>query len=163
MQYTPVQPQPPGAGQPVSLLTGKRKFIVLGAVLLLAFGYFGYVLSQNLGDFLNVAQLVERGPRANERAVQVKGRLAPETFLRTPSGDNLHAVFQLEWDGVRLPATYDHALPDLFFNPHSEIVLDGQYSADGVFIADRVLVKCPTKYRSLEGDPPPGYGTRPSA
>ena len=52
-------------------------------------------------------------------------------------------------------------LPDLFFNPHSEIVLGGTYGDDGVFIADRVLIKCPSKYESLEVENP--YDDVPSA
>ena len=45
-------------------------------------------------------------------------------------------------------------LPDLFFNPHSEIVLEGTYEPGGVFMTDRVFVKCASKYQSLEGEAP---------
>ena len=42
-----------------------------------------------------------------------------------------------------LLATYDGVLPDLFFNPHSEIILEGSYNGEGVFQASEILVKCP--------------------
>ena len=41
---------------------------------------------------------------------------------------------------------YDGIIPDLFFNPHSEIVAEGQYNEEGTFHVDDILVKCPSKY-----------------
>ena len=40
-------------------------------------------------------------------------------------------------------------VPDLFFNPHSEIILEGRYGSDEMFQADSILVKCPSKYQTL--------------
>ena len=37
-------------------------------------------------------------------------------------------------------------VPDLFFNQHSEIILEGSYGDDGVFYSESVIVKCPSKY-----------------
>ena len=45
---------------------------------------------------------------------------------------------------VPLPATCNGVLPNLFFNPHSEIILQGHYGPDRVFQADTILVKCPS-------------------
>ncbi len=43
-------------------------------------------------------------------------------------------------------------LPDLFFNPHSELILEGSYGVNQVFHADSILVKCPSKYVDLEDE-----------
>ena len=37
-----------------------------------------------------------------------------------------------------------------FFNPHSEIILEGSYGSDHVFQTHTILVKRPSKYRALE-------------
>jgi len=52
--------------------------------------------------------------------------------------------------GEHLAASYVGVLPDLFFNPHSEVILEGSYGPDRVFQVNNVLVKCPSKYQSLE-------------
>jgi cytochrome c-type biogenesis protein CcmE len=158
MNYTPAEPPP----QPeivfgiASVLTGRRKAIILGSIALLAFGYFAFTAFQAATSFyLSVDELVERGPVAGESYVQVKGSLKPFTFARE-SDTSLVAHFQLEQDGAVVDATYNGVLPDLFFNPHSEIVLGGEYTAEGVLVVERdsVLIKCPSKYEALEVDNP---------
>lgn len=157
IQYTPApspdQPQQTGIA---SVLTGKRKLILLGTIGLLAFLYFAYTAFQAATSFyLSVDELVERGPVAGEDFVQVKGKLKPYTFARESSTSTV-AHFELEENGVSVPATYNGILPDLFFNPHSEIVLGGTYGPDGVLIVDKdsVLIKCPSKYQALEEQTP---------
>ena len=158
MQYTPAElPQEPVAK---SVLTSGRKLAILGAILLAAFAYFAYTAFMSATSFYTtVDQYVEHGPVVGQDA-QVKGRLVEGSFARE-NNTALLATFVLEENGVQLEATHDGVLPDLFFNPYSEIVLGGTYSEDGVFVADRIYVKCPSKYQSLEVDNP--YGDVPSA
>ena len=150
MQYTPAEPPPsPGA---VGVLTRGRKLIIVGAIVLAAFGYFSYTAFQSAQSFyLTVDELVELGPTGAAQAVQVKGKLVDDSFERE-GGTSTLARFLLHENGVQVDATYDGVLPDLFFNPHSEIVLGGTYEDGGLFVADRVYVKCPSKYQSLEVD-----------
>lgn len=158
MNYTPTEP-PEQAEETTgiaSVLTGRRKAIILGSIALLAFGYFAFTAFQAATSFyLSVDELVERGPVVGETYVQVKGALKPYTFKRE-SDTSLVAHFQLEEGGAVVDATYNGVLPDLFFNPHSEIVLGGEYGADGVLVVDRdsVLIKCPSKYEALEVENP---------
>ena len=77
------------------------------------------------------------------------------TFLNL-AGAGLKLVFValMLW-GVSREHTFETRyvlLPDLFFNPHSEIILQGSYGPGQVFEADTILVKCPSKYRSLEDE-----------
>jgi cytochrome c-type biogenesis protein CcmE len=158
MNYTPAElpEQPAEAAGIASVLTGRRKAIILGSIALLAFGYFAFTAFQAATSFyLSVDELVERGPVVGEQYVQVKGTLKPFTFERE-SDTSLVAHFQLEDGGAVVDATYNGVLPDLFFNPHSEIVLGGEYGADGVFVVERdsLLIKCPSKYQALEVDNP---------
>ena len=152
MQYTPAeQPQ-----QPASLFTTQRKLVAIGIVLIAAFGYFGFTAFQASTSFyVTVDELVAQGPAAGE-SIKVKGALVEDSFSR-PSTQNTIATFQLHENGAQIDATYDGVLPDLFFNPHSEIVLEGVYEPSGVFVTDRVYVKCASKYESSEGERPYDY------
>ncbi|MEX2598117.1 MAG: cytochrome c maturation protein CcmE, partial [Dehalococcoidia bacterium] len=152
MQYTPADvPQEPSGAK--SVLTGGRKLAIIGAILLAAFAYFGYTAFMSATAFyLTVDEFVERGPVVGE-SVQIKGQLVDGTFARE-GGNSLAASFLLEENGAQVDAAYDGVLPDLFFNPHSEIVLGGTYTEEGVFLADRVYVKCPSKYQELEVENP---------
>ena len=156
MQYTPSpQPEPKAATGLTKVLTGRRKLIILGTVLLAAFLYFGFTAFQTATSFyVTVDELVDSGASSSQ-SIQVKGQLVTESFARE-STENTIASFVLEENGAQLAATYDGVLPDLFFNPHSEIVLGGTYDPAGMFVADRVYVKCPSKYQSLEVDNPYG-------
>jgi cytochrome c-type biogenesis protein CcmE len=158
MDYTPAEPklQPERISGIASVLTGRRKAIILGSIVLLAFSYFAFTAFQAATSFyLSVDELVGRGPVAGETYVQVKGSLKPFTFARE-SDTSLVAHFQLEEGGAVVDATYNGVLPDLFFNPHSEIVLGGEYTAEGVLVVEResVLIKCPSKYEALEVENP---------
>ena len=156
MQYTPAElPGAEDASTGVgSVLTQRRKLLFVAAVLIAAFGYFGYTAFQSATSFyFTVDELVERGPVSSERSVQVKGTLEPFTFERAGTATML-ATFRLEENGARIDAIYDGVLPDLFFNPHSELVLSGTYGEDGVFVTERLLIKCPSKYEALDVENP---------
>ena len=89
--------------------------------------------------------------------MRVSGKLVYGSFDRPEKSTLTH--FQLtdkdtDSPGAILLASYTGVLPDLFFNPHSEIILEGSIGADQVFQADNILVKCPSKYRSLEEEQP---------
>ena len=45
-----------------------------------------------------------------------------------------------------MPARYQGSLPDLFFNEHSEIILEGRYAGTTGFDSSNIIVKCPSKY-----------------
>ena len=75
--------------------------------------------------------------------------LVPDSFIREEGGTL--AIFTLTAGDESMPATYDGVVPDLFFNSHSEIILQGQFAGHGgVFEADTVSVLCPTKYQALD-------------
>ncbi len=151
MRYTPAEPpRSPGSA---SVLTRGRKLAIIVAIMLAAFGYFSYTAFESAQSFyLTVDELLELGPSATQ-SVQVKGKLVEDSFARE-GGTSTLAHFLLQDNGAQVDATYDGVLPDLFFNPHSEIVLGGTYEDGGLFVADRVYVKCPSKYQSLEVDNP---------
>lgn len=156
MQYTPADgPSSPEETTGIaSVLTSRVKFIVLGTVALVAFGYFASnVFQDSLFRYMYVDELVAESETLQGEQLNVIGALVPFSFERQGTG-SLVATFQLEAGGEQIDATIEGVLDDLFFNPHSEITLHGAVGEDGVFVADQYRIKCPSKYQSLDVENP---------
>ena len=146
--------------------TGRRtrtRLIMLGMVVALAVGYMVYAtFPGNALYFVTVSEFMGGEEYQDGRVLRVSGKLAPDTFQR--QDNTTLARFQLvdkEGDsgGPSLDASYVGVMPDLFFNPYSEIILEGSYTPEQVFETDSILVKCPSKYQSLEEELPADYNT----
>ena len=123
-----------------------KAFIAL-AVLLGAFGYLGFIAFQSATMYyLTVSELQAVGPTEDARLVRVSGKLIPGSFERDPGSTQAH--FSLTEGGQVLKAVHEGVVPDLFFNEHSEIILEGIYNTDEFFESQNVIVKCPSKYVS---------------
>ena len=132
----------------------RTRFVVLGLVVALAVGYMVYAaFPGNALYFLTVSEFMARDSVQDGRTVRVAGKLVEGSFLR--EDNSTLSSFRLtdkdgESAGEQLAASYVGVLPDLFFNPHSEVILEGSYTPGQVFQVNNVLVKCPSKYQSLE-------------
>ena len=131
----------------------RTRFIILGAVLALAVSYMVFAaFPGNLLYFLTVSEFLRADEYQDGRTVRVAGTLVDGSFHRLEK--STYSSFQLiDKEGgapERLTASYVGVMPDLFFNPHSEIILEGRYGPDDVFEAESILVKCPSKYQALE-------------
>lgn len=147
----------------------RTRFIIIAVVVALAlFAMIWAAFGENTRYFLTVSEFNDKQAVQeieDGQMVRVSGKLVEGTFDRPEKSTVSH--FQItDKEGANsgsamLLATYDGVLPDLFFNPHSEIILEGSYSGDGVFRASEILVKCPSKYRDLEDqlEEQPEYGT----
>jgi cytochrome c-type biogenesis protein CcmE len=131
----------------------RTRFFILGAVVALAVGYMAYAaFPANALYFLTVSEFMASEKYQDGRVLRVSGKLVEDSFLREKGSTVSH--FQLTDKAspseARLDASYVGVMPDLFFNPHSEIILEGRYGPDDVFETDSILVKCPSKYQALE-------------
>ena len=152
-------PDADSSGIGASSRTNLIRFIVLGVVAIMALGYMIFAaFPANAQYFLTVGEFMERPDVQDGRVVRVSGKLVEGSFSRQ-EGPALSSSFILSdkdpgnsasW----LHASYEGVLPDLFFNPHSEIILQGSYGPERIFQTDDILVKCPSKYQSLEEEYP---------
>lgn len=127
----------------------KWKAIIGGLVLATALGYFGFMAFNSATVYYyTVGEMNDVGVTAEGRMVRVSGKLISDTFLR--GEDSTIAFFELTDGTETMAAQHDGVLPDLFFNDHSEIILEGAYTADNVFVSQNVIVKCPSKYIALD-------------
>ncbi len=147
----------------------RTRFIIIAVVIALALTFMIWAaFGENTRYFLTVSEFSDKQAGeeiADGQMVRVSGKLVEGTFER-PEKSTLSSFQITDKEGtqsgaVLLPATYDGVLPDLFFNPHSEIILEGSYDGHGTFQANEILVKCPSKYQDLEEQQgeEPEYGT----
>ena len=135
-------PAEPGEGA----LTAHRVKVFIGvAVLVIALGYFAFQAFQSATVYyLTVGELQQIGFTEEGRSVRVSGKLVQGSFERKP--DSTLASFVITDGSVTLSAVHDGVVPDLFFNEHSEIIMEGTYTREGLFESHTVIVKCPSKY-----------------
>ena len=139
-----------------SLLTGKVKLIVGLVVLAGALTYFGFLAFQSATVYYyTVSEIQEVGPTPPGKMVRVSGKLVQDSYSREQG--SIVSVFTLtDPEGPQtLRAEYSGPLPDLFFNPYSNIILEGRYTSEGLFKAENIIVKCPSKYVGIDVEIPP--------
>ena len=135
--------------------SNRTRFIIVATVVVLALGFMIWAaFGENTRYFLTVSEFNSRSEIHDGQMVRVSGKLVEGTFNR-PDKSTVSQFQLTDKEGVNsgtalLRASYEGVLPDLFFNPHSEIILEGSYSTDGVFQTNEILVKCPSKYVDLE-------------
>ena len=142
----------------------RTRLLILGGVIALAVAYMVYAaFPGNTLYFVTVSEFVEDPKLHDGQTLRVAGALAPDTFRREDGstlsrfslGDKQADVPGIAPESPQMEASYVGVLPDLFFNPHSEIILEGHYDGqEGIFATDNILVKCPSKYQSMQTENP---------
>ena len=131
------------------LSSNRGKLLIALVVLIGAFGYLAYMAFESATVYYyTVGELRELGPTPEGRMVRVNGKLVEDSFERIDTSTLVR--FSLTDGADTLSAAHDGILPNLFFNEHSEIILEGSYGQDGVFQSHNVIVKCPSKYVAAE-------------
>jgi len=119
-----------------------RKYFFV--VLILGFiGYAGYFFADSVTPYVSVAEA-----RTSERNVQVKG--LPDDTVE-PHMENNMFVFSIsdEETGETMLVRYKGIKPDNFDEAY-HVVAIGKYTGDA-FTADKLLIKCPSKYEAEKG------------
>ena len=126
----------------------KRTLYLTGAVLLLAFAGFAFSSFQDsLTPYVTFAEA-----QRLDRTLQVAGGLVAGSASYDSQQEAL--LFRLEEPetGSVLPVRY-HGLKPANFEEAISIVAIGRWDAGGaVFAADKLLVKCPSKYQGVEAE-----------
>lgn len=122
----------------------KGKFVIGGLILVIAMGYLFYVLLDNsLSYYVTVSELLEDGSNKYGESVRVGGTIAEGSLEWDPAKPELR--FALIDEGARLPIFYEGVMPDSFA-AGKDIVIEGKYNPDGIFYAQDLILKCPSKY-----------------
>lgn len=116
--------------------------LIIAAVVLLL---FGTSLRSSTVYYLTVEELISQGASADGQRVRIAGLVDRESVDWEP-GSSVLRFNLVDGDGT-LPVVYDGRVPDAFAQADSAVV-EGELSPDGVFVADSLVVQCPSKYEA---------------
>ena len=134
------------AGRP-SLLK-RRKFILAGVVVVVAFVFLVYIGMTQFSTYLvTVSEFVAEGESVYGRQTRVAGQVVADSVERDT--ENMTLSFILTEGDAVLPVVYRGVVPDTF-KEDSELVVEGKYEAEGVFNATKLMTKCASKYEITE-------------
>ena len=132
-----------------SVRTHRMWLLLASVVFVMVLGYLGFTAFQSASAYyLTVSELTAKGADAYDKNLRVNGTLVPTSIERDAGGTLMH--FSLTDGQDTINAVHDGVVPDLFFNEHSEILLEGTYGPEGMFDAEAIIVKCPSKYQAME-------------
>ncbi len=147
----------------------RTKFILGGALILAAVVYLIVSSTQASAQyFLTIDELNAKGESIYGKNVRVSGAVLGETINYDPqalmlsftvahvTGDNREIEAQgglaevlyqatIDPNRSRIQVVYHGPKPDLLRN-EAQAIMTGKMGEDGVFYADELLLKCPTRY-----------------
>jgi cytochrome c-type biogenesis protein CcmE len=154
--------------------SNRWKFIIGGLLIAAAVVYLIYSSTAASAQyFLTVEEVVTQGAEVQDRDLRVSGAVIGDTINYDPQtltlsftvahipGDNdeieqqggLGAVLHnaVENPAATLQVIYNGPKPDLLEN-EAQAIMTGRLGSDGIFYADELLLKCPTKYEEAVPD-----------
>lgn len=124
----------------------KKLTYVLGAVLLVAFAGFSLAsFKEALTPYVSYDEA-----RSVDRAVQVAGALVAGSADYDDGTGYLHFTLVDEESGDRLPVRYEGLKPANFEEAISIVAIGRYDDVSAEFQANKLLVKCPSKYQGAE-------------
>ena len=131
------------------LFANRFKIFLAVFVFVLALGYFAFNAFQGAAVYyLTVGELLSLDNRSDAEVFRVNGKLVKDSFAR--DDNSILATFAISDGTDRITAQHEGVIPDLFFNEHSELILEGTFSSEGIFNSHNVIVKCPSKYIAMD-------------
>jgi cytochrome c-type biogenesis protein CcmE len=127
-------------------LLKKKKFLIGGIVVFAAIGFLSYTAFAGSNVYYyEVGELVGKSASVYGDTVKVRGLVVGGSVQRQTEGAVMN--FQVvDGDTVTtLPVVYQGVVPDTF-SEGIEVVVEGNLSQDGVFLADVIMPKCPSRY-----------------
>ena len=128
----------------------KNRTILGIAIIVVLLGFLAVSsFSNSISYYMTVTELKEKGESAYGENVNINGSVILESINWEPENQLLE--FTLTDGGETLDVVYEGSLPNNFREATS-VVVSGQYSEDRIFRANKMLVKCPSKYAADDVD-----------
>lgn len=122
----------------------KKKFIILGVILLVTIGFLSYTGFKSFATYYYpVSEVQKQGSALYGEKIRVNGTVAAGSVVQEQGSNILR--FNVVEGGASLPVVFQGAVPDTF-KAEIEVVVEGHLNSNGVFQANTILTKCPSKY-----------------
>jgi len=122
-----------------------RTKTIVGIVLIVGFTSILLMnFGQQVGGYMNFAEAEDTGSKAH-----VVGDWVQEEAFAYDANANIFSFHMKDDNGIVREVHYNHPKPPNFEDAE-KLVVEG-YAKGNVFVAENILVKCPSKYNSAEG------------
>ncbi|KJS88774.1 MAG: hypothetical protein JM58_00275 [Peptococcaceae bacterium BICA1-8] len=103
--------------------------------------YFG--MQQGVGQILTIEEALQKKYDSNISFIQMEGQVNYDTVTFEPNKPLI--TFDITNDKSNITVIFKDVKPDNFDSGYP-IIIEGRFQEDGKFSADKLLVKCPSKY-----------------
>ena len=135
----------------------KWQFAAGIAVILTTVVWLSYSgIQESKTYYVTISELLA-SPDSQQHRLRVAGDVVPGSIERADG----RVRFQIQEEAKQLPVVYvgTEPLPDTLFNEGAQAIADGRYQPDGVFHAEAIQAKCPSKYESTAAAAPASDAT----
>ncbi len=139
--------EPEQTAKSTVLLSGRARIVVIAVLFLAGITYLAVTaFNEATVQFMSVEEVVEYQSPGDAQSIGVLGKLVPGSYIKSPDGITANFRLKDENGSVELPVVYTGEVGQVFFNDHSEIILNGKLESEGVLNAELLTVRCPSKY-----------------
>jgi len=123
-------------------------------MLVLFGGFFYSVMDQGVGAFQYYHTLgefnaaVQAGKADLDGGIRLNGTVVPGSIQRDLQ--NMRIAFRMTDGTAQLPVMVTRIDVSDMFKDDAQVVVEGRMQPDGVFVAEQLLAKCPTKYEAAD-------------
>ena len=134
----------------------KIKFIAGFAIIVVCLLTLVVSSSQKMSMYyLTVTELEAKEIDFIDTHIKLAGKVVPQSIIKQDGNRTIE--FQI-WEPIgeqpgqfstKRTIRYSGVIPDTF-RDEADVVLEGKTNTDGIFIAETMLAKCPSKYEPIE-------------
>ncbi len=126
----------------------KKRLLIGGGIILIAVIYLLYLsFGSSVSYYVTVSEFYDRIDELLDSNVRLAGNVA-DGSIEWDAGE-VELAFNLTEGGRDMPVVYHGAQPS-GFKAGSTILVEGKYGSDGIFQASQLILKCPSKYESID-------------
>ena len=126
----------------------KKRLWIGGIVILAAVIYLLYLsFGDSVSYYVKVSEFFERIDELADTNVRVAGNVADAPVEW--NAEDIELLFTLTEGGRNMTVIYNGAQP-AGFKAGSTILAEGKYGSDDIFRASQIIMKCPSKYESID-------------
>ena len=126
----------------------QKKYYIGGFLIVAALGALLYTgFREGAVYYYTIGELMENSSSLVGKDIRVAGNVADGSIEW--DAESLTLTFTMFDEEESLPVVYSGIVPDNF-DEGREVVVGGKYDQNGIFSADSILTKCPSKYAPQE-------------
>lgn len=122
-----------------------KLYIAIAVVLIAVALLIGTGMQETMVYSVTAKELLANPAKFEGRGVRLEGKVVTGSLIKH---DATSHEFGLTADDEFLRVSYQGILPDTFRENH-DVVLEGEYLGNGVFVARHIFTKCASKYESV--------------